>query len=296
METKEKFNVYKDITLRILQKLREGVIPWQRSFRPGCSMRAINHVTGKPYSLLNQMLLGDNGEYITYRQTEGIKDAHVRPGSKGKRISFFSMVEKKHASDDEEETTTTTTETYPCLRYYTVFSIDDCEGITPRRRPTGALPEADAVADRYMKSERIRMRHSDEAPKYDCDKDTVILPGEAAYDHKGDYHADLFRLLVMSTGTEGRLARGIGFAELGPEARAREELTMEMGAAMLLAQCGLDPAEYLEHSTAYIAKWIELLEEDWRVVVTAAARAEKAVKRILGEDKKDASAEACAAA
>ena len=287
METKEKFNIYKDITLRILEKLRTGVIPWQRSF---CTLRAMNWVSQSPYSILNQMLLGDNGEYITFRQADAIKGAHVREGTHGKRICFFTRVEKKRATAEElEEDEGKDKEYIPVLRYYTVFPVEAVDGISPRRssREDGTVPEAEDVARKYMEAEGLTLRHRDASPSFDSRGDCVTLPEEAAFAHKGDYYAELFRCLVMATGTEGRLSRGVGLTELGPEARAREELTCEMGSAMLLALCGMDPAQYLDHSTAYIAKWISVLEDDWRAVVTAASRAQKAVDRILDLKPKD---------
>ena len=60
-----KFDIYEAVTERIIQQLQQGVIPWQKPWT-GTQHGAISGTTGKPYSLLNQMLLGKPGEYYTY--------------------------------------------------------------------------------------------------------------------------------------------------------------------------------------------------------------------------------------
>ena len=57
-------DIYAEITNRIIQEMENGVIPWQKPWM--ASGRAISHTTGKAYSLLNQMLLGRPGEYVTF--------------------------------------------------------------------------------------------------------------------------------------------------------------------------------------------------------------------------------------
>ena len=62
-------NVYQMVTDRIIAELEKGLIPWAWE-RPWSGVKdgAYNRVTGKPYSLLNQMLLQHSGEYATFKQ------------------------------------------------------------------------------------------------------------------------------------------------------------------------------------------------------------------------------------
>ena len=53
-------DIYAEITDRIIAQMENGIIPWQKPWS-ACG-RAISYATGKPYSLLNQMLLGRAGE------------------------------------------------------------------------------------------------------------------------------------------------------------------------------------------------------------------------------------------
>jgi antirestriction protein ArdC len=68
----------------------------------------------------------------------------------------------------------------------------------------------------------------------------------------------------------------------GDELYRKEELVAEMGAAFLSAIAGIANEHTDRNTTAYIQNWIAKLEEDNRLVVHAAANAQKAVDMILG--------------
>ena len=60
-------NVYQIVTDRIIAELEKGCIPWVKPWT-GVRTGAYSRATGKPYSLLNQMLLQKPGEYVTFKQ------------------------------------------------------------------------------------------------------------------------------------------------------------------------------------------------------------------------------------
>ena len=68
----------------------------------------------------------------------------------------------------------------------------------------------------------------------------------------------------------------------GDELYSKEELVAEMGAAFLSAIAEIANAHTDRNTTAYIQNWISKLEEDNRLIVHAAANAQKAVDSILG--------------
>jgi len=65
---------------------------------------------------------------------------------------------------------------------------------------------------------------------------------------------------------------------------SREELIAEMGAAFVCGHCGIDAATLAE-SASYIAGWLKALQNDTRMVVLAAAQAQKAADLIVGHTK-----------
>ena len=56
----------------------------------------------------------------------------------------------------------------------------------------------------------------------------------------------------------------------------------ETGAAFLASDAGIDTEGLTENTAAYIKSWIRALKDDPRMVVIAAAQAQKAVDLILG--------------
>ena len=102
-----------------------------------------------------------------------------------------------------------------------------------------------------------------------------------------DYYSVLFHELTHSTGHQSRLNRK-GFSAsdgewsaFGSTPYAREELVAEMGAAFLAGQAGI-VERTIENSAAYVQSWLQRLKDDNRLVVQAAAQAQKAADFILG--------------
>ena len=79
-------------------------------------------------------------------------------------------------------------------------------------------------------------------------------------------------------------------AAFGSDPYAKEELVAEMGAAFLCGQAGI-VERTMDNSAAYIASWLERLKKDSKLVVQAAAQAQKAADYILGGNEEIALAE-----
>ena len=124
------FDSYKEVTDRIIAQMGQGVIPWHK---PWIACRsAVSRSTGKAYSLLNQMLLGKPGEYVTFKQCQQ-EGGKVKKGEKASMVVFWKWLDVK--DDDTEEI-----KQIPMLRYFSVFHIDQCEGLTLKY--TSILPNA----------------------------------------------------------------------------------------------------------------------------------------------------------
>ena len=82
-------DIYKMVTDRMIQQMEEGIIPWEKPWVS--TSGAVSHITGKPYSLLNQMLLGHSGEYVTYKQCQQ-EGGKVKSGKKAQMIVFWKWM------------------------------------------------------------------------------------------------------------------------------------------------------------------------------------------------------------
>lgn len=280
------FDIYEAITNRIIDALEAGTIPWRKPWKGGCRY-AISHTTGKPYSLLNQLLLGERpGEYLTWKQIHD-EGGRVKKGAESQFVVFWKMIDKTEEDEDGDKTT----RQIPFLRYFNVFHIDDCEGIQPKYaaetfEPSALDPiqHAEEVFQDYLNRSGVTFRQSfmDRAFYRPAD-DSINLPLMEQFQDASEYYSTLFHETVHSTGHATRLNRLDNGGGFGSESYSKEELTAEIGAATILNSLGIETDSSFANSAAYIENWLSVLKNDKRLIVSAAGRAEKAVKLILNE-------------
>lgn len=292
MKNNHKFDLYDEITSRIIAELESGCIPWKKPWS-GAADGAISHVTGRPYSLINQFLLREPGEYITFKQCQE-EGGKVKKGAKSHIVVFWKVypVERKSSTGEaaKDEDGNTIIDTRPVLRYYNVFHVNDCEGITTRYEniPKASVdPDllAQTVLDNYLQREHIRFENvlGDRA-YYSPGKDMIRLPKMDQFDNTAEYYSTAYHEATHSTGHMMRLARfGTGLASVafGSESYSKEELVAEIGAAASMHRLGLETPSTFKNSAAYIQSWLNAIRNDKYLVVSAAGKAEKAVNFIF---------------
>jgi len=273
-------DIYAEVTKRIIDQMEQGIIPWQKPWV--ASGQAISRSTGKAYSLLNQMLLGRGGEYVTFKQCQQ-EGGKVKKGEKASMVVFWKFIEQEDEATGEKKQV-------PFLRYYNVFHIDQCEGLAAKRLPS--LPQtanADEAAENiiaaYVQRSGVRVKHQEgDRAFYTPSDDTVTLPLLAQFAETAEYYSTAFHELTHSTGHSSRLNRLEKVAFFGSEAYSKEELVAEIGAAALVNHAGLETANSFRNSAAYVQNWLKVLRDDKRFIVSAAGKAEKAVSLILGAE------------
>lgn len=272
-------DIYAEISNRLIAEMEQGIIPWQKPWMAAGS--AISHTTGKPYSLLNQMLLGRAGEYLTFKQVQQ-EGGFVRKGEKAHMVVFWKWIDK----EDED---TGEVKQIPFLRYYNVFHIDQCEKIKAKwavNRPKSASTDetAEAIIADYVQREGVGLEHHEgDRAFYRPSTDTITLPLLKQFKETAEYYGTAFHEMVHSTGHAKRLNRLDATAFFGSEAYSREELVAEIGAAALVNHAGLETAKSFRNNAAYVQNWLQALKNDKRFIVSAAGKADKAVELILGE-------------
>ena len=287
------FDLYQTITDRIISELENGIIPWHKPWVGGTNC-AISHETGRAYSMLNQILLGNPGEYITFTQCKK-EGGKVKKGAKAKMIVFWKMlcVDKKNAAGETitDADGKAMTDTVPVLKYFNVFHISDCEGIEPK--PSGKLPAAPADpvenAEKsfqdYLTRSGVRFESSvQDRAFYSPSADLISCPAIEQFSSSAEYYSTIFHEATHSTGHKSRLNRfpeNAAAAAFGSESYSKEELVAELGAAAILNNLGIETASSFRNSAAYIQSWLRALKDDKRLIVSASARAEKAMRLIL---------------
>ncbi len=296
--TTDRPSVYQIVTDRIIASLKDGVIPWEKpwkapTFAGGSVPR--NFVTGKPYRGVNVFLLWGTSFsspfWLTFKQALEL-GGNVRKGEKGSQIVFYKQLRSRKVKAEEAPTPKDSSKEHDrapfILTYYTVFNVEQCEGLTiPTVEPTPALPvntdeTCEAIVRGWAGRPTIRTEEVNEGRAYYRQAtDSVHLPARFRFIDTAHYYATLFHELVHSTGHESRLARIFG-SRFGDEMYSKEELVAETGAAFLCAIVGIATKHTEQNTAAYIQNWISKLEQDNRLIVQAAASAQRAVDLITG--------------
>lgn len=289
-------SVYQIVTDRIIAELEKGIIPWERPWT-GVRDGAFSRATGKPYSLLNQLLLGKPGEYLTYKQAQQA-GGQVRKGEKGSIVVFWKMDGKAEKDADTGELKI---KQFPILKYYYVFHVDQCDGIEPKYKepvftPLNPVEEAERVLNDYSTRCGVPIIHEKgNLAFYRPSTDEIHLPLMEQFSKQAEYYSVAFHESVHSTGHKSRLNRLDDSSRFGNEVYSKEELVAEMGAACILHELGIETDSSFRNSAAYIQNWLHVLKDDPKMVVHAAGKAEKAVKLILNVEQDEQSDEGHAA-
>ena len=281
----QKFNVYQAVTDRIVEQLKQGEIPWHKPWT-GIAGGAFNRVSKKPYSLLNQMMLKHEGEYATFKQWSDL-GGKIKKGEKSEIVVFWKILnvtEKNDKGEDERKS-------IPLLKYINVFHVSQVEGVEPLSiKPVDHEPivEAEKIKVDYMERENLRI---DEVVSnrayYSPVTDRIVVPCKEQYTDVNEFYATLFHEMTHSSGAKHRLNRfgnDTKLAAFGSSDYSKEELVAELGASFLMSHVGIESDKTLKNSAAYIQGWLAALANDNKLIVSAASKAEKATKFILGEE------------
>ena len=294
-EANNRGNVYQAVTDRIIAQMEHGIVPWHKPWT-GAADGAINYVSRRAYSVLNQWLLGRDGEWLTFKQVQQC-GGRIKKGAKAGMVVFYTQqqykvmvnVEDEDGNVHEEERT----KVKPVLRAYNVFHISDCEGIESKiqegvKNDVEPIEQAEKVISEYVSREKeLTFRNDSVTDKayYSPASDMVCVPMISQYDVVEEYYSTTFHELVHSTMKESRCNRKAEnkMAAFGSADYSREELVAEAGSAMLCTKVGIDCDKAFKNSVAYIQSWLKALKNDNKMIVWAASRAEKAAKYIMGE-------------
>ena len=272
---------------RVLEEMKQGVIPWHKPWFGGNGF--VSHLNGKHYSLLNCILLGEPGEYVTFKQVQK-EGGKIKKGAKSKMVVFWSPVNKEYEDENGEKKV----KTYWILKYYNVFNVNDCEGIEKKYQPEKGFEhepeqEAEKIVRDYCEANPglkiYRDEKSDDA-FYRPSEDFIKVPMMSQYEHAEKFYSTLFHEMTHSTGHWTRLGRfkeDGRVAAFGNEDYSKEELIAELGDAALCGRCGIETEGSFKNSVAYLQGWMKEIKDDPNLIVAAAGKADKAVGYIVGE-------------
>jgi antirestriction protein ArdC len=275
-----KKNIYEIINERIFKLLEKGEIPWQK---PWISGEPANFVTKRPYRGINPFILVSSGYscpyWLSFKQVKGT-GGRIKKGEKGFPVVFWKLVEK--ADQDSESGK----RAVPFLRYYTVYNLEQTEGIIIPELPQRnfqPITEAEKIIHQMPRAPNIE--HKQSQAYYLPSHDLVNMPNANLFKSDEEYYSTLFHELTHSTGHASRLNRNelTKVTQFKSHDYSKEELVAELGSAFLCGRCGITP-KVIVNQAAYIQSWLKQLQNNRKWLVYAAAQAQKAADFILGVD------------
>jgi antirestriction protein ArdC len=215
--------------------------------------------------------------FLTFKQAIEA-GGNVRKGEHGSKVIFVKQLQVKDGDGEAAES-----RLVPMLREYTVFNVDQCDGLPDGIRAGKPLrvrnPDTrDALADDFLRSTGADVREGQGEAYFAPGADFISLPAFAAFKGADHFYNVALHELTHWTGHKSRLDRDLKH-RFGAREYAAEELVAELGAAFLCAEFGFDGDV---RNAGYIATWIDLLKSDKRAFFTACSKASKAADYLRG--------------
>jgi antirestriction protein ArdC len=285
---KSRRSLYAEVTERVMTELEQGRLPWVQPWDAaacGCTMPA-NAVTGRRYSGINVLILwaavieGGHASqrWLTYRQAAAA-GGNVRRGEKGTTVCYADRFTPKGEEDRAQEEDREA-RTVAFLKRFTVFNVEQCEGLPDELSHTPELPaEADILpqVQALIDASGADFRIGGGEAYYSPRADYVAVPPQAAFHEPVNWYRTALHELGHWTGHPSRLDRNQR-GTFGSADYAREELVAEMASAFACASLSIRPT--VRHAD-YVGSWLAVLREDEKAIFRAASAASKAADYLL---------------
>ncbi len=213
------------INNQILEKLKDGVIPWKRNWKEGVPA---NFISKRRYHGINFLSLSlndfPNPYYLTFNQTKE-RGGSILTGSKSQMIVYWKVLEYKNDEKDED------LERYPMIRYSNVFNLSQTS-LSKENDESPRIIECEQVIEN-MKDKPV-IKHNIRRCYYNPKKDYISLPKMEDFNSPEEYYATLFHELIHWSGHSQRLNRE-SLTVNDKEKYSMEEISADIGSAYLSA-------------------------------------------------------------
>jgi antirestriction protein ArdC len=287
--------VAQSITKEIIAELEKGEVVWQKGFINVNGRGAENYFSNRLYEGFNQFYLSyraqkmgyATAQYISFNQAKEL-GGNVRKGEKATTAIYWKVGKYDTGKKTTEGEAIEKKSFVPFIHY--VFNIAQVEGVDfveqskPELFDTNTIEVCEKIVAEMQNAPIIKTEGNQ--PCYLPFLDEIHMPMIGQYKNAERYYKTLFHELAHSTGHKDRLNRFKEENNLIPsfssESYCREELTAEMGAAILCGHAGIITSDLMENSVAYLQGWMKALKKDSNLIITAANKASKAARFILG--------------
>jgi antirestriction protein ArdC len=237
-----KRDLYAEVSARIVAELERGAAPWVKpwSATPGQNIPQ-NAVSNRAYSGCNVILLWlarnrgwTTPRFVTFKQAIEA-GGNVRRGEHGTKVYFIRQLQIKDRDDEQAET-----RLVPMLREYTVFNVDQCDGLPENIRAGKPVRVRNLdCRDTLMRLTGADIREGRGEAYYAPGQDYISMPDFGAFKSAAHFYGTAFHEIGHWTGHKSRLGRDLQH-RFGERAYAAEELVAELCAAFLCAEFSFD--------------------------------------------------------
>lgn len=244
-------------------------------------IRSINYKTNKLYEGINRFILGV-GYFLTFNQIKEMKGT-LKKDSKGKPVFFHTYQttkkltefdEKKIAEAEANGLNKFTTynnyyekvndewqKSYYCDKSFTVFNIEDCEGLPILHEPKNIVEQEEnlnlkEILENYSTKSGFKFIEGKSNNINFNDKVITIL-SKAHYANEGDYYQTLFR--TIATSTRQILNRKVN-ENFSDETYCQENLTSEIASVLICGSAKVLDEQSQANSSAYLRKWSDTIQ------------------------------------
>lgn len=231
----------------------------------------------------------------------------VRKGEKSTLVVFFKIIPngkyEKGSKDPMKRN-----KGIPLLRHFNVFNVEQIDGLptvpfTPeesdedpyyvhlpehKRGEINDLPRCPDAEEIWANwAEAPKVAHRGSRAFYAPLLDSITLPAKSDFHSEEHYWATRFHEGVHATGHKDRLNRKdlMDPSMFGSDTYSKEELTAELGSAILCRLSHISSEGLVNNSAAYIKNWLSKLKGDKKFIVQASSKANQAVDHIIGDTK-----------
>ena len=276
----QRASLYQDVTDRIIAELEAGRIPWVQPWAASSAPLAMpkNAASGRQYSGINVLILWgaviEGGfaiqRWLTFRQALALGGS-VRKGERGTTVVYasrFTPGEDRQRNDDRREGS----RSIPFLKRFSVFNVDQCDGlpyvVSPTMAPCqdGTVPPA---LEQIVAASGVDFRIGGDKAFYSVAQDYVQVPRPDSFFEPVNFARTASHELSHWTGAGSRLGRDQTGA-FGSKKYFVEECVAELSAAFVCASLGIAPT--VRHAD-YLGAWLDLVRENNRAIVRAASAA-----------------------
>lgn len=310
-----RMDVKSEVAQRLIEALEKGGTPWQKPWS-ATAMKPMNPTTQNGYRGINRVILALAGRssnlWMTYQQAAQ-KGWQVKKGEKGsmivKVVDMFregdpgrgagasgssNAVTAAEGSGAGSRAENERAKSFALRRYF-VFNAEQIDGMPQVEEAAPILfdpvERAEAVIEAMKRETGLMIIHGGDRACYVPTLDEVRLPPKRAFKTEYDYYSTACHEICHSTMHAKRLDRAEAYAKKwGDSAYGLEELTAEIGAAILASETGVArsaelAAAHLEDHAKYLRGWIKAIERDPMAIFTAAKNAEKISEYVLGLER-----------